>query len=257
MPNKDEVPSKSNKELVLEYGVKPLLTAVLTLISAYFLLKPNFDNSAQLAKFTATLSADTEQLKSTLRISETARTLPLLQYQLTLSDNPFRQNAPEIVTLTLKIANNVTLGGSAATDVVLDLDVKIPIRDRIAVNYRDSNQSPPANPEGNTTIYCNFPEIDPHEQAEVQIPLESKTILRGWLESLDLSAGGALHCHEDCRPTKAGESYIPPQAYHTVKSGETLFSIGRLYDVNPYELAQKNTIAYPYIMYPDQVLAIP
>jgi LysM repeat protein len=44
---------------------------------------------------------------------------------------------------------------------------------------------------------------------------------------------------------------------HTVRSGETLFSIGRLYNVNPYAIAAANNIAYPYVIYPGQQLIIP
>lgn len=44
---------------------------------------------------------------------------------------------------------------------------------------------------------------------------------------------------------------------HTVKSGETLFSIGRLYNVNPYAIASANNIPYPYIIQPGQQLIIP
>jgi LysM repeat protein len=46
-------------------------------------------------------------------------------------------------------------------------------------------------------------------------------------------------------------------AVHTVKSGETLFSIGRLYNVNPYSIAAANNIPYPYVIYPGQQLTIP
>jgi LysM repeat protein len=44
---------------------------------------------------------------------------------------------------------------------------------------------------------------------------------------------------------------------HTVKAGETLFSIGRLYNVNPYSIAAANNIPYPYVIYPGQQLTIP
>ena len=44
---------------------------------------------------------------------------------------------------------------------------------------------------------------------------------------------------------------------HTVKPGETLFSIGRLYNVNPYAIASANNIPYPYVIYPGQTLTIP
>ncbi len=44
---------------------------------------------------------------------------------------------------------------------------------------------------------------------------------------------------------------------HTVKLGETLFSIGRLYNVNPYSIAAANNLPYPYIIYPGQQLTIP
>jgi LysM repeat protein len=44
---------------------------------------------------------------------------------------------------------------------------------------------------------------------------------------------------------------------HTVKTGETLFSIGRLYNVNPYSIAAANNIPYPYVIYPGQQLTVP
>jgi LysM repeat protein len=44
---------------------------------------------------------------------------------------------------------------------------------------------------------------------------------------------------------------------HTVKPGETLFSIGRQYNVNPYAIAAANNVPYPYIIYPGQHLTIP
>ncbi len=44
---------------------------------------------------------------------------------------------------------------------------------------------------------------------------------------------------------------------YTVKPGETLFSIGRLYNVNPYSIAAANNLPYPYIIYPGQQLTIP
>ena len=44
---------------------------------------------------------------------------------------------------------------------------------------------------------------------------------------------------------------------HTVQSGERLFSIARLYNVNPYAIAQLNGIPAPYLIYPGQKLKIP
>ena len=44
---------------------------------------------------------------------------------------------------------------------------------------------------------------------------------------------------------------------HTVKAGETLFSIGRLYGVNPYSIAAANNIPYPYVIHPGQQLIVP
>jgi LysM repeat protein len=44
---------------------------------------------------------------------------------------------------------------------------------------------------------------------------------------------------------------------YVVKAGDTLFSIGRLYNVNPYAIAAANNIPYPYIIYPGQQLTIP
>ena len=46
-------------------------------------------------------------------------------------------------------------------------------------------------------------------------------------------------------------------SYHTVKPGETLYSIGRLYGVSPMAIASHNGIANPDCIYVWQVLAIP
>lgn len=45
--------------------------------------------------------------------------------------------------------------------------------------------------------------------------------------------------------------------YHTVYSGETLFSIGRYYGVNPYHIADVNGLYDPNCIFAGQVLYIP
>ena len=45
--------------------------------------------------------------------------------------------------------------------------------------------------------------------------------------------------------------------YHTVQYGETLFSIGRMYGVNPYSISEANGLANPNCIYAGQVLYIP
>jgi len=45
--------------------------------------------------------------------------------------------------------------------------------------------------------------------------------------------------------------------HHRVRRGETLFSIGRLYGVNPYAIARANGIPNPNRIYAGQVLLIP
>jgi N-acetylmuramoyl-L-alanine amidase len=49
----------------------------------------------------------------------------------------------------------------------------------------------------------------------------------------------------------------PTGGLHTVQPGERLFSIARLYNVNPYAIAQLNAIPAPYLIYPGQQLKIP
>ena len=45
--------------------------------------------------------------------------------------------------------------------------------------------------------------------------------------------------------------------HHTVHYGETLFSIGRTYGVNPYAIAEVNHLVNPHHIYAGQVLYIP
>ena len=55
--------------------------------------------------------------------------------------------------------------------------------------------------------------------------------------------------------------YAAPPAYgpiyHHVRRGETLFSIGRRYGVNPYAIARANYLPNPNCIYAGQVLRIP
>jgi LysM repeat protein len=46
-------------------------------------------------------------------------------------------------------------------------------------------------------------------------------------------------------------------AYHCVRWGETLYSIGRTYDVDPYYIAQVNGLRNPNHIYAGQILYIP
>ena len=59
-------------------------------------------------------------------------------------------------------------------------------------------------------------------------------------------------------------TYPPPPppvytivAYWTVQPGQTLYCIGRYYQVSPWAIAAVNYIPWPYFIYPNQVLAIP
>jgi LysM repeat protein len=45
--------------------------------------------------------------------------------------------------------------------------------------------------------------------------------------------------------------------YHTVHYGDTLFSIGRMYGVNPYTIAEVNGLSNPDCIYAGQILYIP
>lgn len=44
---------------------------------------------------------------------------------------------------------------------------------------------------------------------------------------------------------------------HAVKYGESLFCIGRAYMVSPWSIAQVNGVAWPYTIFPNQILKIP
>jgi LysM repeat protein len=59
-------------------------------------------------------------------------------------------------------------------------------------------------------------------------------------------------------PTPAPvETTATGEKIHTVQPGERLFSIARLYNVNPYAIAQLNAIPAPYLIYPGQKVRIP
>ncbi|MCB0207954.1 MAG: LysM peptidoglycan-binding domain-containing protein [Anaerolineae bacterium] len=55
----------------------------------------------------------------------------------------------------------------------------------------------------------------------------------------------------------ANGGYCQTDRCHVVQYGETLFSIGRMYDVHPYHIAEVNNLYNPNYIYAGQVLYIP
>lgn len=55
----------------------------------------------------------------------------------------------------------------------------------------------------------------------------------------------------------SASGYCQQDRCHVVQWGETLFSIGRMYDVNPYAIADANGLYNPNHIYAGQVLFIP
>jgi LysM repeat protein len=49
---------------------------------------------------------------------------------------------------------------------------------------------------------------------------------------------------------------MPAPMYHVVRPGDTLFSIGRLYGVSPWQIARTNWIPNPNLIFTGQVLVI-
>lgn len=60
------------------------------------------------------------------------------------------------------------------------------------------------------------------------------------------------------QPTPAAQTVnASGQIVYTVQPGDRLFSIARIYNINPYAIAQANNIPAPYYIYPGQQLIIP
>ncbi|MCE1253700.1 MAG: LysM domain-containing protein [Anaerolineae bacterium] len=56
---------------------------------------------------------------------------------------------------------------------------------------------------------------------------------------------------------KTSDKSSPYMGEHTVRNGETLYSIGRAYGVSPMAIAEANNIAAPYTIYPGETFKIP
>ena len=62
----------------------------------------------------------------------------------------------------------------------------------------------------------------------------------------------------EAQPTPAAQTVnASGQIVYTVQPGDRLFSIARIYNINPYAIAQANNIPAPYYIYPGQQLIIP
>jgi LysM repeat protein len=58
-------------------------------------------------------------------------------------------------------------------------------------------------------------------------------------------------------PAKTADKNSPYMGQHVVRGGETLYSIGRAYGVDPMAIATNNHLEEPYTIYPGQKLDIP
>jgi LysM repeat protein len=58
-------------------------------------------------------------------------------------------------------------------------------------------------------------------------------------------------------PASAAPANLAAPAWYTVQPGDTIFSIGRLYGVNPWTIAAANRLANPNLIYAGQALYIP
>lgn len=73
------------------------------------------------------------------------------------------------------------------------------------------------------------------------------------LQLVGLTVASAAPATQGPMPGMAG---MPAPMYHVVRPGETLFSVGRLYGVNPYQIAWTNRIPNPNLIYIGQLLII-
>jgi LysM repeat protein len=77
-----------------------------------------------------------------------------------------------------------------------------------------------------------------------------------------LACGNPNGCPNGCGTICVMPPPPPPPSYTiigywTVQPGQTLYCIGRYYQVSPWAIAAVNYIPWPYFIYPNQQLAIP
>ena len=77
---------------------------------------------------------------------------------------------------------------------------------------------------------------------------------RAWLISMMVSV---LVFSVGFAPVSAAPAELANPAWHWVRPGETVFSIGRLYGVNPWTISAANGLANPNWIYAGQHLYIP
>ena len=77
---------------------------------------------------------------------------------------------------------------------------------------------------------------------------------RAWLVSIIVSA---LVFSVGLAPVSAAPAELASASWHWVQPGETVFSIGRLYGVNPWTISAANHLANPNRIYAGQHLYIP
>jgi len=88
-------------------------------------------------------------------------------------------------------------------------------------------------------------------------PYALKTGMSLRVPNANATAQTAAHQPQGMQATNAPAQNVAQAGAHTVKPGETLFSIGRAYNQNPYAIAEYNRLPQPYTLSAGQQLRIP
>ena len=92
--------------------------------------------------------------------------------------------------------------------------------------------------------------VSPYQIADANGLYNPNHIYAGQVLHIPSDGYGHTPCDYDCGGNDGA-------TYHRVRYGETLFSIGRQYGVNPYQIARINNLYNPNYIYAGQRLRIP
>jgi len=145
-------------------------------------------------------------------------------------------------------------------------DASVAIDTPVPANPQAQPTLPPAQPAVQPTLPPAVtaapaePNLDATMQAAASAPtVEATPAGVGEATAMPAAPAAAATSTPAPQPTVAPQptAAATGPTVHTVQSGERLFSIARLYNVNPYAIAQLNGISAPYLIYPGQKLKIP
>jgi LysM repeat protein len=179
---------------------------------------------------------------------------PGLEYSFTFRTDSDEELGPEVLTEIVEIKS---VGTTEAINVSVFIDPLVTVAGEVTVDpttFAGAEITPPD--ESTRSISFHLPKLQKGRSVRLYIPLKWSEVSKFFpLVSLERQQHQffELSCDGDFFTSKVEK----PRYNYEVKAGDTIFSIARLWDVDPWLIAAENGIVNPSFLSAGQRLFIP